>query len=187
MSILAKDNIRRLVMPVSVEQYHQFSAAGLISEKTELINGIIFNKMTKSPLHEFIAYRLFRYFSDGLDDAYLIRKEAPLTLASSEPEPDISILRGRIEQFVSAHPSYAELVIEIALSSLDLDREKSLIYAAANIPEYWIVLPDRQLIERYNTPVAGKYQSKTRLTATESIQTLCGELPLQALFKTAAK
>lgn len=187
MSILAKDNIRRLVMPVSVEQYHQFSEAGLISEKTELIDGIIFNKVTKLPLHEFIAYRLLRYFSEGLSDAYLIRKEAPLTLTNSEPEPDISIIRGSIEQFVSTHPSYAELVIEIALSSLELDREKSIIYASANIPEYWIVLPDRKLIERYTTPMTGKYQTKTSFTATESMQTLCGELPLHMIFETHAK
>ncbi len=170
-----------------MEQYHPFSATGLISEKTELIDGIIFNKVTKLPLHEFIAYKLFRYFADGLDDVCLIRKKAPMTLTSSEPEPDISILRGSIEQFISAYPSYAELVIEIALSSLELDPEKSIIYAGAHIPDYWIVLPDKKLLERYTTPVAGKYQNRTIFTATESIQTLCGELPLHTLFDTDAK
>ncbi len=125
--ILANDGVRNLVMSVSVAQYHKLCASGLIPEKTELIEGLIFRKMTKSPIHEFVAHKLYQFFSDRLDDTYLVRKEAPLTLTSSEPEPDISIVKGRIEEFVAAHPDFAELVIEVAVSSSDLDREKASV------------------------------------------------------------
>ncbi len=184
--ILANDTLRNLVMPVSVAQYHTLCASGLIPEKTELIEGLIFRKMTKSPIHEFVAHKLYRFFSDRLDgNTYLVRKEAPLTLASSEPEPDISIIRGRIEAFVSAHPDFAELVIEVAVSSSELDREKAAVYANAGIPEYWIVYPNERLMERYGDPSGGHYKTLSKIPFTRSIDTLCGELKLEDLLAAA--
>jgi len=180
--VLAKESVRNLVMPISVAQYHELSALGLIPEKTELLEGIIFKKMTKSPLHEFIAHKLYHFFSEQLSDLYLVRKEAPLTLAASEPEPDISIVKGRLDDFVRAHPSHAELVIEVAVSAPALDREKIAIYAAANIPECWIVRAQDKVIERYTDPSSGSYQTVVVVTATQSIDTPCGPLALGDLF-----
>jgi Uma2 family endonuclease len=49
----------------------------------------------------------------------------------------------------------AVLVVEVADASLDFDRErKRRIYAAAGIPEYWLVnLPERR-IEVYREPAS---------------------------------
>lgn len=180
--VLAKDSVRNLIMPISVEQYHQFSESGLISEKTELIEGIIFKKMTKSPLHEFIAYQLYDFFAKRVDKRYLVRKEAPLTLATSEPEPDISVVKGKLGEFLTKHPNYAELVIEVAVSSVELDRAKANAYASADIPEYWIVIPEREILERYARPVGGEYQNKEIITVNDSVITAWGELKLSDLF-----
>ena len=155
--VLTKNSVRDLIMPISVEQYHKLGESGLIAEKTELIEGIIFKKMTKSPLHTYVVNKLYGFFSLHLAAGYLLRKEDPLTLATSEPEPDISIVKGHLDEYVTRHPSKAELVIEVAVSSLDLDRAKAASYAAAGIPEYWIVLADEKIIERYTQPVDGQY------------------------------
>jgi Uma2 family endonuclease len=57
------------------------------------------------------------------------------------------------------HPAPADvaLVVEVADSSLELDRtEKLRVYARARIPVYWIVnIPDMQ-IEAYSQPRGGR-------------------------------
>jgi len=60
----------------------------------------------------------------------------------------------RMERFQFAHPHQAELLVEIADSSLHYDRTvKNSLYAKAGIVEYWIVnLVDGQL-EVYRQPI----------------------------------
>lgn len=48
-------------------------------------------------------------------------------------------------------------MIEIAVSSVVLDREKAAIYAEAGVAEYWIVLPAERRVEVYRRPVDGGY------------------------------
>ena len=74
-------------------------------------------------------------------DAFVC-KEDPLTLADSEPEPDLAVIDGKIKDYDYIRVTTARLVIEVSVSSLALDRAKAAIYAAAGIPEYWIVLAE---------------------------------------------
>ena len=65
--------------------------------------------------------------------------------------PDFAIMRGSVRG-QSTHPTNAGLVIEISDTTLNSDTtEKMSLYAAAGIPEYWIVdINDRQLIVHHN-------------------------------------
>ena len=182
LDVLAHRKAHNLVLPISVAQYHDMMVAGFIPEKTELIEGIIFRKMAKSPLHEYLAQTLFEFFQTRLDERYLLRKEAPLTLRHSEPEPDISIVQGKRQDFFHVHPQSAELVIEIAVSSVELDRAKADVYAAAQIADYWIILAKEKLLERYSNPMDGHYQTMQRFSKQDTLDTLCGPLLLEQLF-----
>lgn len=182
--VLASDSVRNLVMPISVRQYHEMSATGMIAEKTELVEGIVFRKMTQSPLHTYVVNKLQRFFDARIGDDELLRKEDPLTLANSEPEPDLAIVKGSLESFARAHPDHAELVIEVAIATLELDRAKAVPYAAAGIPEYWIVRPADQLLERYREPSADVYRQCEVLNARQSIETRWGRLELRSLLDT---
>jgi Uma2 family endonuclease len=54
---------------------------------------------------------------------------------------------------VGAHPTHAVLVVEVADSSLRLDRdEKGSLYARARIGEYWIVNLVDRVLETYRDP-----------------------------------
>ena len=181
-ALLEKAAIRKMIMPISVAQYHKMSEFSQDLTKTELIEGIIIEKMTKSPLLTYLLHWLFEFFSSKLSEGYLLRKEDPLTLAASEPEPDIAIVKGSFEDFKHKHPVRAELVIEIAISSLELDREKAEIYALAGIPEYWIIVPRDAVVEVYQEPIEGKYQTIRRHEKTEVIATAWGGLALEKLF-----
>src|SRR6266699_4244960 len=122
-AILEIPEVRQRVSPLSVEEYHQLGELNKNGRRTELIRGVIIEKMSKSPLHRTIGSLLYKLLSLQLPPGYSIWKDEPLTFVDSEPEPDISIVRGGDTDFTAAHPTTAELVIEVALSSVALDRE----------------------------------------------------------------
>ncbi len=156
--ILEKPEMLRQALPVSVQGYEKMGELGLVGEKTELIRGVIFEKMSKSPLHSGLIRKFIRALHAALDDRHFISSEQPLRLSDSCPEPDVAVIRGNEDEYLRQHPAFAQLVIEVAVSSETLDREKGAIYAEAGIPEYWLVLPDRQVIERFSAPVQGNYR-----------------------------
>ncbi len=144
-------------MPTTVEQYHALAERGLIPEKVELLEGIIVEKMPKSPLHIFLVLTFFELLQRIIGSSFHVRSEAPIACRLSEPEPDISVVRGRKEDYLLAIPQTAELVVEIAVSSMALDRRKKAIYAGAGVREYWIVLPETRQIEVYTDLVQSDY------------------------------
>jgi len=102
-------------------------------------------------------------------DSFTARTDAPLTLRDSEPEPDISVVRGADSDFIQAHPNTASLLIEIAVSSAELDRELAFLYAEAGVEEYWIVLADKRAVEVFRRPVEGVYQEKIGIEGSASL------------------
>jgi len=70
-----------------------------------------------------------------------VRPQLSLVLGRhSVAEPDLAVVPGSAADYRAAHPTTAWLVIEVADTSLKQDRiTKAAIYAAAGIPEYWIV------------------------------------------------
>ena len=96
---------------------------------------------------------------------WFVNVQEPITTSTSEPEPDISVVRGTRRQFASQHPrpQDAGLLVEVAESSLAIDRGlMKQTYAAANIPIYWIVnLIDSQ-VEVYTDPTGPASQPDYR-------------------------
>src|SRR6266446_3456189 len=109
-SLLELPAVRDRVHRMSVEEYHRAGEAGVLSEDVELLDGIVVTKMPKSPLHEFVAQKLTDLLLQKVPGGFTVRVERPLTLRDSEPEPDISVVRGRTEDWAAAHPSSAHLV-----------------------------------------------------------------------------
>src|SRR5688572_16426810 len=139
--------VRQRLSPLSVEEYHRLDEFNENGRRTELIRGILIEKMSKSPLHSSIARKLYKRLLSMVPEGFVVCREDPLALADSEPEPDISIVRGTEAELLRAHPSSAELVVEIAVSSPGLDRALASVYAEAAVKEYWIVLAAEGKIE----------------------------------------
>lgn len=157
--ILEAPEQREQLWPLSVEAYHTLGEAGLIPEKTELLHGFVFRKMRKSPFHRAILQRLLERLNAVLQrDRFWLQSEQPLTCGDSEPEPDISVLRGSNEDYLDHHPTTAELVIEVAINSREMDRAKAEIYATAGVKEYWMVDVPARTIEVRWEPRDGSYQ-----------------------------
>ena len=156
--ILEIPEVRRRISRLSVPEYHLLDECNENGRRTELIRGLIIEKMSKSPLHRTICSRLYKLLLAQLPDGCSVWKEEPLTLADSEPEPDLSVTRGRESDFSKAHPSTAELVVEVAVSSPALDRENASLYAEARVAEYWIILGLERQVEVFRLPENGRYQ-----------------------------
>jgi Uma2 family endonuclease len=157
------------VWPLSVSAYHALGQMGLIPEPTELLYGSIFKKMSKSPLHSALVQRLLRLLREQLPGDCFVRQEQPLTCVDSEPEPDLAVIRGREEDFWDTHPTTAELVVEVAVTSREYDRTKTRAYAQAGVKEFWLVIGPEQQIEVFRTPVAGQFTSTCVLGVTNEL------------------
>jgi Uma2 family endonuclease len=169
-AILEIPEVRQRVSPLSVEEYHRLDEFNEHGRRTELIRGIVIEKMSKSPLHSALAKRLYDLIAPALPLGWVVRREDPLTLSDSEPEPDIAVVCGHEGDFFTAHPTTAELVIEVAVSSPALDRENASLYAEAGVKEYWIVLGAERRVEVYRRPEHGRYQETRHCGIGEILQ-----------------
>jgi hypothetical protein len=181
--ILEHPAVRRQVAPLSVAGYHQLRDLGLVEVKTELLNGVIVEKMTKSPLHTFLAHRIQVWLAEGLPPGWQLRKEDPLTFVNSEPEPALALVEGDFERYRTRHPTTAELVVEIAVSSIEVDRAKADLYAEAGVRTYWLVLAAQRTVEVYTVPRPTGYASTRVLSSGDTLETWYGvRIRLDDLF-----
>lgn len=140
----------------SVEQYQHIGKAGILTpdDRVELIEGFVVEKMTKYERHIATTKMMYRSIDRNLPAGWHVGKEDPVLLNHSEPEPDVSILRGEIEDYLRRKPTGADiaLVVEVADTSYAFDRRKGAIYAEAGIPIYWIANLNADRIEVYSDP-----------------------------------
>lgn len=142
----------------SLADYHRMIEVGILGDedKVELLNGKIVPMSPIGRFHAACVSRITDFLVPHLVGRFQCRQEQPITLPTgSEPEPDFVIATLREDRYANGHPTPEEvhLLIEVADKTLERDRgAKASIYAAAGIPEYWIInLIDRQ-IEWYRQP-----------------------------------
>jgi Uma2 family endonuclease len=142
---------------LSVAQFHQMIQSGVLGEKDriELLEGYLVPIMPPNPPHSTAVSRSNRTLIRILPDTWHLRSEQPLTLSDSQPQPDFAVVRGDFSAYATRHPGPADvgLVIEVADSSLDEDRDDmGRIFSRSGIPVYWIInVVDRQ-VEVYTDP-----------------------------------
>jgi Uma2 family endonuclease len=164
LAALEKPAIRGRMAPMTITMYHDLVKAGSIDHDLEFLEGVLIEKMPKSPLHEYLTKQIFRLLMTMVPAGYEINKESPITIGDSEPEPDISVVKGSASDFRDHHPTTAELVIEVAVSSEDLDLEKASIYATAAIPLYIIVHAETKKVTLFSEPTGSGYRTKKETT-----------------------
>lgn len=132
------------VLPISVEGYHALLEAGILQDgdPIELLEGFLMPKLPRGPRHAFARRRLQRLLRQLVPNDYFVDGNGVLTTTTSEPEPDVLVIRGDIDDYAQRHPGPTDvlLVIEVAEASLGRDRHlKKRIYARATIACYWVV------------------------------------------------
>lgn len=157
---------------LSAEQYLRLIDDGVLGpdDSVELLEGVVVSMAAQNAPHASgvtrTAYALIR----AVGDRAVVRTQ--LTFVAGEfsvPEPDVAVVPGRLEDYDQVHPHEALLIVEVADTSLAQDRiTKTGIYAAAGIPEYWIVDVRGQRIEVHRDPLATERRYRVRTFAHRS-------------------
>jgi Uma2 family endonuclease len=123
------------------DQFEHLARLGLFDHlRVELIGGEIVQMPPVGPEHSVGKTYTASAWQRRKQPKWHVRVDDPLRIGDSEPVPDVVIVPGKPSDYRAQHPTTALLVIEIADTSLEYDRtEKMSLYAAAGIPEYWIV------------------------------------------------
>lgn len=123
-------------------------------DRVELLDGLLVAREPQGGLHAMAIGLVRAALERAFGRRHHIREEKPVALDDlSEPEPDVVVVRGRLRDF-REHPSSPVLIVEVADSSLKLDRlRKGALYARAGIAEYWIVNLIDEVLEVYRQPV----------------------------------
>jgi len=139
-------------------------------EKIELLQGVLVPMRPIGPPHSSAVQQLTALLVPALAGRAAVRVQLPFAaLELSEAEPDIAVVpSGRYD---TDHPDRACLIVEVAETSLSVDREvKQRLYAACEVPEYWIVNVVDRLIEVYTEPAGGSYARVERYERGQSLR-----------------
>lgn len=141
----------------SVDQYHAMIRTGVLTEDdpVELLDGWLVLKMPKNPAHCSSTVGARDAIASVLPPGWSARSQEPVTLPTSEPEPDVAVVRGDRHRYAERHPGPQDtaLVVEVADSSLQRDRTfKKRLYAQAGVAVYWIVNLVDNRVEVYTDP-----------------------------------
>jgi Uma2 family endonuclease len=155
-------------------EYERLADLGVFrGEPIELIDGQLVVAEPQYPYHASAIGAAEYAFRAVLPPGWTVRTQLPVSLDDeSEPEPDLVVVPGRPADYRHAHPARPALVVEVAESSLDFDREhKGSLYARAGIQDYWIVNLVERALEVYRDPAPDpsalyewRYRSVTTLT-----------------------
>lgn len=138
-------------------EYDRLVELGMFhGEHLELLDGLLVVREPQKSYHAATVMHVGHVLELAFGAGWHARLHAPLALDDdSEPEPDIAIVPGARLDYFSAHPSTAALIVEVADSSLRLDRRfKTGLYARARQQEYWIVNLVGEVLEVHREPDA---------------------------------
>jgi Uma2 family endonuclease len=153
----------------SVGDYHRMAEVGLLSEgsRVELIDGEIIEMSPIGSTHGGTVKRTSAFLHRKLGDSGIVSVQDPIRLNDfSEPQPDLALLMPRRDFYSNCHPTPENVlvVIEVADCSVNYDRNVKLpLYARAGIPEVWLMVLPKDVIEVHWQPKNGKYQKIQRV------------------------
>jgi Uma2 family endonuclease len=162
----------------TADQYQRMGQVGILLEgdRVELIDGEVVAMTPIGPRHNASVAQTNRALVRAAGDDAIVLPQGSVRLdLYYEPQPDIVLLRPRSDFYASRHagPDDILLIVEIAESSIEYDRDvKAPIYAAAGIPEYWVIDLNTKLVWRDSSPERGEYQSVEQYSRGQSIAPL---------------
>ncbi len=127
----------------TVERYLALFDEGVLDrdDRVELLEGVVVAMGGSNPRHAAAVSMVMRALIEAVGRRAAVRVQSSFRASRySRPEPDVAVVPGHEPDYDKAHPRTALLLVEVAEWSLPQDRVTKLaIYAAAGVPEYWIV------------------------------------------------
>lgn len=139
----------------SKAEYHQAAELGWFDgQGVELIDGEVLRMAPQRDEHALSLTLTIEAVRRAFGTGYTHRVQMPFNVsASSEPEPDLLVVRG-LPRSVKKHPTTAVLIVEISDTTLAYDRgRKASLYASRGVRDYWIVNLVHRILEVRRKPV----------------------------------
>ena len=153
---------------LDVDEFHRMVEAGIFGEddRMELIDGDLIDMAPIGQGHAAIVCGLNEALFLACAGRAIVWPQNPIQLdRSSEPQPDLAVLRRRADFYATGDrpgPADVLLLVEVADSSLRFDQKVKLpLYARAGIAELWIVDLQRRVLHAYRKPDDDAYGEMT--------------------------
>lgn len=151
------------------------SESGLLGSepRTELIDGVIYQKMSQGNAHILATKLVYRALLAAFGPSFDLSMQVTLRLEDGAPEPDVLVLRGDPRDYDGRDPDPRAdviLVVEVSDTTLSFDqRTKASLYARHGVAEYWIVNVTGRTVEVRRHPGADGYAEALVYAEGESI------------------
>jgi Uma2 family endonuclease len=138
-----------------------------------LIDSVILEEGPMNPPHAVTLALCEDAVRTAFGAGWWVRNQSPLILGQdTDPEPDLAVVPGRPRDYTD-HPTTADLVVEVADTSLEFDTdEKRRLYAKAGIREYWVVDINGRRLLCYRDPERDDYRLRTAFDEDATISPL---------------
>ncbi|MEO7037642.1 MAG: Uma2 family endonuclease [Polyangiaceae bacterium] len=159
---LSSPEVLPSVRPLRRVEYDQLVGLGAFTdERIELLDGVLVPVSPIGGRHSRTVGRLGELLVVAMVGKACVLVQSPFAAGDlSEPEPDLSV--SPLSGDDDVHPEQAHLIVEVAESSVSIDRgRKARLYAECRVPEYWVVNLVARHVEVYTEPVGGVYQRVT--------------------------
>ena len=162
----------------TVDDFHRMARVGILAEdaRVELVDGEIVQMAPIGDHHAYCVNSLTELFRAPATGRFVLSVQNAVRLSPhSELHPDLALLRPPLEKYARGLPSPNDviLLIEVSDTTLAYDRRVKLPrYAAAAIPDAWLVNIPRRTIEVHREPRDGRYQQVTIFRKGEGIAPL---------------
>jgi Uma2 family endonuclease len=139
------------------DEYYRLASQGYFDgQRVELIEGRIIEMSAQGLPHTQCVELIDLYVRAAFPTGHRVRIQMPFRcFDGSDPEPDVLVMAGSPRDRMTGHPTTAVLIVEVADTSLKLDRAKARVYAGSGISDYWIVNLLDGTIEVSREPVTG--------------------------------
>lgn len=165
MEKLASDVVK--LARLSRARYDAMIEKGILTENdaVELLDGYLYQTTAKGKRHNSLIARINRVLLVRFHDRCTLYPQNSIALHEySEPEPDIAVLKPRADDYASSLPEPKDVLflVEVSDSTLAYDRDLKIpLYAAADIPEVWLVDAQERTLTVYREPEGNGYRTAT--------------------------
>lgn len=145
----------------TAEEFYRLLDCGFFQERrVELIGGEIMEMASQKNFHLAAITLTEDSFRAAFGPGFWVRVQGSLDLSPlSVPDPDIAVVPGSARMATAQNPTSALQITEVSDTTLAYDRgRKASLYAAAGIPDYWIVNLVQRQVEVHRSPVADSSQ-----------------------------
>ena len=155
----------------TLEEYYKLAEQGWFQDqRVELIEGEILKLVPQGFSHYSQVDAIAELLRERLGQGHWVRQQGSIAVDEyNDPEPDVSVVSGNRRDYTD-HPTTAELVVEVAKTSLEYDtKTKPALYARASVAENWVLDLEGEQLWVHRDPVAdptapGGHRYKTLIT-----------------------